>query len=680
MIETYPAKDLEILNNLSKTLSERLKSLAPTDEAQKKCAERVRVAIEKHHQCLKSSPEIELTISTSNDVLRWKESRVGSIFSRSKRKMLRLKSSSNGVPAGYVLLRIDDELEVCSQGLGIKDVKRYFKERKDNLVRLTFSNLKCARVVTDLHDMSEALQRVDDKMDHVLKDVNRCVESAETVISNVETRFRRILKNFENLGKDLVVETCRVVETSTRDFASVDTSNLTSLNTSYLNIASSVFRTCEELDSYLSVNIDETLTEVEEDTKDFTIDSKTYNNLDQTKLDEVLVAIERTAEFAEDLHKVTLRSKQALCSAEQSFRSNLKIIEKRQSKKRVASEYAARWISEYLSLHRQFLETQFFESEDPSIEMRTIVSELRDRWDTLQDTSERSVSQWVNVDTDELYADQASARTQWINSRYRDEDRKVDMPFSEEGQFREKLERAETRMTMFHSVLLNVAERKERVLTPSLEMQERILLQFTTQRMSKIWIETMRRNLCTLKALDKRLCDNCYMNAPLEILLRSLRGEIEESSVVSNEREMVIQIGKWCQIVEQLIKVQELILSSMSFLVHEEESRRDEIIYLHQQRGVEFSMFKDLTMQIHSYLSERDDFDEGLIRLQICDKHEMYLKVLQQALKDLNLSLKLLTGASSKKKSNGHSSSEDKYERVMHVIRTDVVGSVLGLL
>ena len=92
--------------------------------------------------------------------------------------------------------------------------------------------------------------------------------------------------------------------------------------------------------------------------------------------------------------------------------------------------------------------------------MRTIVSEIRDRWDALQDTSERSVSQCVNVDTDELYADQASARTQWINSRYRDEDRKGDMPFSEGGQFREKLERAETRMTMFHRVLLNVTERK----------------------------------------------------------------------------------------------------------------------------------------------------------------------------------------------------------------------------
>ena len=101
------------------------------------------------------------------------------------------------------MFRIDDKLEVCSQGLGIKDVNRYFKERKDSFVRLTFSNVKCARAVTDLHDMSEALQRVDDKMDHVLKDLNRCVGLSEPVISNVQTRFRQILTNFENLGKIL---------------------------------------------------------------------------------------------------------------------------------------------------------------------------------------------------------------------------------------------------------------------------------------------------------------------------------------------------------------------------------------------------------------------------------------------------------------------------------------------
>ena len=733
----YPEQATSTLQKLSESLSKRLKLLALAEDAQHKRAESVRVAIQKHHQRLESSPEIDIIVSTPC-TLPLKEMRVGtSVFSRSKRIMLRLKSSLKGVPEGHVLIRIDDKIEVCGQQFSIKDVNEYLsKKRESNLVRLSFSDVRSAHAVADLHVASEKLQLAHREIELASKHVSEFLESAESVISDLETRFQQLLERFKDLGKESISETCRIVEVATRNLIDSGESHVESLNASYLNVASDVFRVCEALDSCLSVGVKDddvevcgenvgvkvddvevcgenvsvrvddveicgekvgvlettkseaeniefetTKTEakkIELETTAEKIELETTTKMKAEKnVDETIKAIEHTSRFAEDLHKVTLRSKRALSLAEQFFRSELKHIEKRN----IASEYAARWISEYLSFHHRFLERQKIiqGDNDVSMEMRNIASEIRNRWETLQDVYERSVSQCVNTDTDVLYADQFEARTQWMNSRYRDSDgNKVDVPFSDEGQYREKLERAESRIAIFRSVLLNVTARKDRVLRPSLEMQERILLKFMTRQASETWIDSMRRNLCTLKTLDERLCKT---RIPFEILLRLLRDEIEISSVVFSESEMVTQIRKWCQIIVELIEVQEYVVSSISYLVNEQESRCDEIVYLHREKHVAFSLFKDLTQRIHSYLSQRDNFrvdERSSIRIQVCDKHKHFLNVLKSVLKNLKVSLNCLVGSSKKKKKEDDSVVE--YERAINIIRTNVVGCVIGLL
>ena len=89
----------------------------------------------------------------------------------------------------------------------------------------------------------------------------------------------------------------------------------------------------------------------------------------------------------------------------------------------------------------------------------------------------RSVSQCVNVDTDELM--QIKRQLEHNGSTHATEwAQKVDMPL-EEGQFREKLERAETRMTIL--TVFFWMSRRERT-CPDTESWDarRILLQFTT--------------------------------------------------------------------------------------------------------------------------------------------------------------------------------------------------------
>jgi len=767
LTKKYSIETTTKLEDLSAKISQMLEFISQLSEKQTKRAESVRVAIETHCQCLEMSSEIDLIISAnvSKDI-RLRETK-GSIFSRTNRhdRMLRLRNSFKGVPAGYVLLRLDDKIEICSERVELKKLNKILSTKKSKLVHFTFSDERSARAVTDLHDANLELQRVDEEVDHASKSLHEIVRSGFEITLDVEKSLVKIMRELEKTRRVNLFESSRVVEYETRDFITPE-KYVKSLNVSYLNLASSVLCVCDELDSYLSksdnelsssdkisnsddelpssdkisnsddelpssdkisnsddglsssdkmsksddelLNNDKTskndkMSKTDELAKsdDLSPISNSYEKINtkvkENNLNQLISALKHIADFMEDLENVTIRSKQALSLAEQNVRSKILRLKKKKNNNNntnIALEYATRWISEYLSFHSRFLEKKekkmLMKKNREHIEVRAIVSEIQERWNLLQDISEQSVSQCVNVDTDTLYSDRADAKALWISSRYRTKSsgERVDVPFSDEGKIRHVLEMAEIRMARFRSALLNITARKNCVLGPSLEAQRKLLFEFGSQRARNIWIKMMRKDLFTLKTFDQRLYNNSHLKSCLKTLLRMLLEEIEipsfekTSSIISSDdcNWILKDVRKWCHIVSDLIEVQEVIVSSMFYIVQEEESRH-EITYLHQTNYVEFPMFKEITKEIHTYFSERDDFhtDEGFVRLRIYDKHEMYLKVLKGAMKDLKRSLKTLFGFSEAGIGSAMMFCEE-YDRVIAIIKTDVLGSVEATL